>query len=466
MPPELSSPQQLALGEDKSVFAVLAHLFSTRPCLEQPKDSLARVHVRMRDLRNECLGFARTMDDSENLADREAALARIRHIRDDMQRCRREVEKFRRRCRDGQALYACATAHLLRFVASSADATFRERSELEGSAVFSKVSLFTTYALNEGTTKKQPQAYAVKDMDPAMKARSVTDQSNIAQFLLEHIRTLTQIHASYSADFRGIALRDFSRLLNDTSCADGMAMAEIFSLASQVQFQVDSGSGSNNAAKVKVHQSDALDYGNKKEEEGKGVHGTEEDKTAIRISDAPLQLNPSQFIDALVRVAHAKFSLQETTLFHCVRTLFEDRLLKLPMNSANWLLTILASGDAKTILGEVKMDLERIFQHHANAPEHALSLTKLASMVGALEPSAGNHKEEQSIIQERLEEALSLLRREISPGDVGGFCASVDPAMCTRLLCAEALRYENSPFVEPCRRLHVFLSRFIGVHKQ
>ena len=459
MPPELSSPQQLALGEDKSVFAVLAHLFSTRPCLERPRTSLARTHARMRNLRDECLGFARTMDDSENLADREAALARIRDIRDDMQGCRREIEKFRRRCQNGQALYACATAYLLRFVASSADATFRERSDLEGSAVFSKVSLFTTYALNEGTNKKQPQADAVKDMDPAIKARSVTDQSNIAHFLLEHIRTLTQIHASYSADFRGIALRDFSRLLNDTSCADGMAVAEIFSLAGQVQFQLGSGS-SGDAAKVQRHQSDALeDYG--KEEEGQGDH-----KKAIRESEAPLQLNPSQFIDALVRVAHAKFSLQETTLFHCVRTLFEDRLLKLPMNSANWLLTILASSDAKIILGDVKIDLERIFQHHANAPEHALSLTKLASMVGALDPSVGNPKEEQSIIQVRLEEALAVLRREISPGKVGGRNALVDPAMCTRLLCAEALRRENSPFVEPCRRLRVFLSRFIGVHKR
>ena len=158
-------------------------------------------------------------------------------------------------------------------------------------------------------------------------------------------------------------------------------------------------------------------------------------------------------------MAHAKFSLQETTLFHCVRTLFEDRLLKLPMNSANWLLTILASSDAKIILGDVKIDLERIFQH-------ALSLTKLASMVGALDPSVGNPKEEQSIIQVRLEEALAVLRREISPGKVGGRNALVDPAMCTRLLCAEALRRENSPFVEPCRRLRVFLSRFIGVHKR
>jgi len=246
-------------------------------------------------------------------------------------------------------------------------------------------------------------------------------------------------------------MSEFSRLLNDANCSDGVAVAEIFSLASKVIFQDDT-SGT---------ETEEAEAGGCEEEEG------EKDGETIgtRQIGKPIRLTPSQFIDAIVRVAHAKFSLQESTVFNCVRIFFEERLLKLPMKSAKWLLTIFTSTSARTAFVRVRSDLERIFQFHAE--ELQMSLSVLAEMMmGTRQPRAGGKEESADILFGRLQEDLVLLRHEISSGEISASLESIDYAMFTRMLCAEALRCENSPFIAPYRRLDVYLSRFIGVHKR
>ena len=66
------------LGDDRSILLVLTHLFSTRPCLERPRDSLA-VLEKICSLKYECGKCKETFELLESTSGREKVLKSHRH---------------------------------------------------------------------------------------------------------------------------------------------------------------------------------------------------------------------------------------------------------------------------------------------------------------------------------------------------------------------------------------------------
>ena len=442
MPDTIVNQQSLAQGENSAIFVVLAHLFSTRPCLAHKKSSLEPILMNISSLQSECLQFARTMEMSENVSECESILQRVRQINTEVKKYRKDIFEFELCCQEGHAKYSLASAHILRFV-SMGESIFRRRQKFKSRFLFAKVPFGTCLVLNaklvingsssndEKAQKPDNELAFDEEIDPTLKAQSVSDEQTINKLLSQHCEKLSEVYEAYSTDSQGRGSIEFLRLCRDISCADSTDVGEIFSAACK----------SKNPARETITEDEKRDD---------GLMRSFNDTTCS-------ELQPSHFVDALIRISHAESQTPGLALTACVRNFLEHRLLKFSPKSSRWFLKFVSSSEVKDIVNHSNPDLQRLYRRILGQQnmKDSVSMLDLADMISNIQVG----RSQQDIV-ERFQKILALIYPEEStkPELVDTFDKFI------MLLCAESLVYESSAFLGHCDQLRQFLQHFISLH--